>query len=115
MSNQTPFDLFLLGYMDAHINCEVIGKLRAKYKTPQARTYCVGCMNSSISMDGLWYFRSCCVYCSTDGISRHVPCPLFLKPPSPMHVENPFYMYGYIKGVVVQSTVKLVLGGKLQC
>ena len=109
----SPWDAFIRGYADAHTVETWHGKGRVVYKKPRARTFCLGCMNSAINMDGEWKFKSECVYCSPTGFSRHVACPMFLRSPSPDYVDNPYYMYGYIRGVAAQSFTYLEVGGKI--
>ena len=108
-----PWDMLALGYADAHTNVERLKPARVHYDSPRASVVCVGCLHSAISMDGLWYFKEMCIYCRPrDGHTRHVACPLFLKPPDPRYVTNSYYMYGYLRGVAAQSFMPLEFGGR---
>lgn len=108
-----PWDAFLLGYADAHTNTESqVPYVKVKYKTPKACEVCVGCLRAAINLDGMWKFYEVCVYCSGTGFARRLSCPLFLKHPPDAWVDNPYYVYGYLRGVAAQAFLPINFGGR---
>lgn len=100
----TPADFFKEGVLDA----SAYGYGKFSTISPRiAKVVCLSCLSGHFSLDGVWGFKTCCVFCR-DQLSKHPPSvPIVGTHPNPDLASNPYYMYGFLAGMATRLGVIL--------
>lgn len=99
-----PSELISKGVADAIDNDE--GKF-SPVSPRIAKVICMSCLRCHPSLDGVWVFKACCVFCQDRRTQRPKPMPLLGTHPDPALSDNLYYLYGFLAGKAARLGIEL--------